>query len=378
VRQERVSPPADGRKKLRYHVIRETIRNEIQARRYGPGERLPSDAELALRFDSSRLTVIRALRELEDQGLVTRKVGSGTYVRSVTEAPVRVFGLLMPDLGDGEVFEPICQGIARAGESVHHRMLWGGVPPAAHDKEQQAEELCRYFISRRVAGVFFAPVELTENQERVNRRIACDLTAAGIPIVLIDRCISPYPERSRHDLVGIDNRRAGYRMANHLIRAGCKRVAYIYRPGSAPTVEARHAGYREALWRAGLPAENLALQCDPSDPARVQRFIKASRPDGIVCANDLTAARLMHNLLKLGLRIPEDIRMVGINDVKYASFLPVPLTTLHQPCQQLGAAALEVMLDRLKRPDAGTRDVLLDCELIVRQSCGTLGTGAAG
>jgi GntR family transcriptional regulator, arabinose operon transcriptional repressor len=59
--------------------------------------------------------------------------------------------------------------------------------------------------------------------------------------------------------------------------------------------------------------------------------------------------------------------------VKYASFLPVPLTTLHQPCQQIGNAAMAAMLDRLENPAAPTRDVLLDCELVVRQSCGTLG-----
>ena len=77
----------------------------------------------------------------------------------------------------------------------------------------------------------------------------------------------------------------------------------------------------------------------------------------------------MHEFLKLGVRIPEDIKMVGINDVKYASFLPVPLTTLRQPCQELGAAAMAVMLDRLEAPGAPARDVLLDCELIVRDSC---------
>ena len=77
----------------------------------------------------------------------------------------------------------------------------------------------------------------------------------------------------------------------------------------------------------------------------------------------------MHKLLKLGLRIPEDVRMVGINDVKYASFLPVPLTTLRQPCQDIGNAAMAAMLERLDHPNAPTRDELLDCELVVRQSC---------
>jgi|SRR5689334_9361206 len=166
---------------LRYHAIREAIRSDIEVRRFGPGERLPSDGELAERFNASRLTVIRALRELETEGLVQRKAGSGTYVRSVAAKDTHVFGILMPDLGEGEVFEPIAQGIARAGELLHHRILWGNAPASGHVKERYAEELCRYFVSRKVSGVFFAPVELTAHQEDVNRRISEALTEVGVP-----------------------------------------------------------------------------------------------------------------------------------------------------------------------------------------------------
>ena len=143
------------------------MRQDIEAGRFLPGERLPTDAELGTRFDVSRLTVIRALRELEGQGLVQRKAGSGTYVRGGGADPAAmVFGLLMPDVGDGEVFEPISRGIVRAGETLRHRLLWGNAPDSWGDKERQAEDLCRYFIERKVNGVFFAPVELTERQDR--------------------------------------------------------------------------------------------------------------------------------------------------------------------------------------------------------------------
>lgn len=364
----------NGGRRLRYQDIREQIRRDIEERRFAPGERLPSDGELAVRFSVSRLTVIRALRELEAQDLVKRKAGSGTYVRVVAETPAvstHVFGLLMPDLGDGEIFEPVARGIVRAGESLHHRLLWGNVPATSQDKEQQAEELCRYLIARKVSGVFFAPVEHTVHQEAVNQRIASELSAAGIPIVLVDRCICRYPDRSRYDLIGIDNRRAGHRMTQYLVAAGCRRIVFASRPGAAPTVDARHAGYREAMHDAGLELQpDLSLELDKDQSGELQEFVAKVGPDGLVCANDFTAAKLMHALLRLGIRIPEDMKMVGINDVKYASFLPVPLTTLRQPCQELGAAAMSMMLDRLERPDTPARDLLLDCDLIVRQSCG--------
>ena len=78
----------------------------------------------------------------------------------------------------------------------------------------------------------------------------------------------------------------------------------------------------------------------------------------------------MQALLAADVRVPGDIRIVGVDDVAYASLLPVPLTTIHQPCRAIGEAALAVMLDRLNRPESLTRDVLLNCKLVIRKSCG--------
>lgn len=77
--------------------------------------------------------------------------------------------------------------------------------------------------------------------------------------------------------------------------------------------------------------------------------------------------------LALGVRIPDGVRIVGMDDVAYANLLPVPLTTMHQPCRELGMAAMSMMLDRVSRPDMPARHVLLDCPLVVRKSCGTGG-----
>lgn len=356
----------------KYQSILEEIRRGIEAREYTPGQRLPSDKELARRFDTSRLTVIRALRELADTGMVQRAAGSGTFVKEPSAARSQTFGILMPDLEEGEVFEPISQGIASAAEATHERVLWGNPSMQDMTKEDKALQLCRYFLSRRVSGVFFSPVELSPHQSEINEQIVSELDAAGIAIILIDRCYKPFPERSRHDLVAIDNRRAGFRMTRHLLKEGASRPAFACRSGSASTVAAREAGYREALAIANGGA-NHALRFesdDMLDQGRLHEFLRTAKPDAFVCANDLTAAHLMHTLLKMGVRIPADLRMVGINDVKYARFLPVPLTTLRQPCRQIGFAAMTAMLQRLENRDMPAQDILLDCELVERNSCG--------
>jgi DNA-binding LacI/PurR family transcriptional regulator len=108
----------------------------------------------------------------------------------------------------------------------------------------------------------------------------------------------------------------------------------------------------------------------PQDQAFIRRMLDRVRPEGVICANDLAAARLMQTLPGMGIRIPEDIRIVGMDDVRYASLLPVPLTTVHQDCAGIGAVAMATMLDRLEHPELPIRDVLVPVRLVVRRSCG--------
>jgi GntR family transcriptional regulator, arabinose operon transcriptional repressor len=356
----------------KYKQIADTLRTNIADAIYAQGEKLPSDSELSKQFDTSRLTVIRALRQLELEGLVGRKAGSGTYVGAQTQVVVpHSFGLLIPDLGQGEIFGPICQGMARAGLTSNQALIWGHTSGTLDDKETQALELCNSFIVRKVSGVFFAPLELAAHQEEVNEKILTQLDDARIPTVLLDRGTRPFPEPTRHDLVGIDNWREGFRMAKYLMDLGCTRLGFALRPGSAPTVDARIAGLGEALRQidSRLSPEWI-LKGDMTDREFVHRWFTKVRPEGILCANDYTAGQLMHSLLNSGIKVPGEVRVVGFDDVKYASLLPVPLTTLRQPCIEIGVAAMKAMLARLEDPLMVPRTISLDCKIIVRDSCG--------
>jgi DNA-binding LacI/PurR family transcriptional regulator len=173
-----------------------------------------------------------------------------------------------------------------------------------------------------------------------------------------------------HDLVGIDNRRAGYRITEHLLHLGSRQIAFVAVQNAAATVEAREAGYREALYAWSSPINReFVHRLDPTELDSV-RTLMASKPEAIVCANDWTAARLMRSILELGYSIPADVRLVGIDDLDYANLLPVPLTTLRQPTREIGAAAFAAMLDRVSRPETPVRDILLQTQLVVRRSCG--------
>src|SRR6185503_9143931 len=355
----------------KYQQVYSALRRDIQSGRLAKGDRLPSEADLVRLFGASRITVGRAVRDLQAAGLVERRAGAGTFVKVPQATGGLSFGLLIPDLGETEIFEPICQGMMASPLAEEHALIWGSLHGAGQSREDDAWRLCRQYIDRRVSGVFFAPLELTAGKDDVNGQIARALDAARIPVVLLDRTVVPYPQRGHHDLVGIDNRRAGYVITEHLLRLGCRRIAFVGLAKAAATVDAREAGYREALYAWDAPVDRAFVhRFDPADTADVQAMMDTTRPDAIVCANDRTAARVMHTLLGLNIAIPGDVRLVGIDDLEYASLLPVPLTTLRQPTNQLGDTALAAMLDRVSRTDLPTRDILLHCELIVRDSCG--------
>jgi DNA-binding LacI/PurR family transcriptional regulator len=355
----------------KHEQIRHELAEAITLGHYRPGMRLPSESELVRQFGASRPTVIRALRELQQAGLIDRRVGSGSYVRAEGQPSAQSFGLLIPQLGNTEIFEPICRGMAQAQPAGHHVLLWGSGLEESMSTDAEVSRLCEQFLAKSVAGIFFAPLELTSSKDTVNRRVADLFRKANIPIVLIDRDLVPYPARSDYDLVGIDNRRAGYTIAAHLLSCGARRTVFVCRAGSAPTVDARIAGYREAMLDAGIDfAPELVCRIDPSNMSEVAALLERLRPDGILCANDFTAARLLKALTELGVKVPGQVRLAGIDDVRYASLLSVPLTTIHQPCAEMGATAIAVMQERLCCPTLPARDVLLNFHLVVRESSG--------
>jgi GntR family transcriptional regulator, arabinose operon transcriptional repressor len=356
-----------------HRVIYDTLLAEIQQGQYRSGDRLPSELELCKRFHSSRITVAKAINSLQHEGLVVRRAGSGSYVQLAAPVTSYQFGLLIPELGSTEIFEPICQGIMQSPQAKSHSLIWGHTSHKTCSKEEAALSLCRQFIEQKVSGVFFAPLEFVDEKDSINHQLVAELRQAGIPIVLLDRCYYTYPMRSNLDRVGIDNHRASFVLTQHLWNQGARRIVFVARRRSASTMVDRVSGYQFALGECGSEFPARALYGDVEDSEFLRELVEAVAPDGVVCGNDLTAAHLMRALIGMGVRVPEQIRLVSFDDVAYAKFLPVPLTTIHQNCPQIGELAMELMLDRIQHPHRPGVDLLVPFELVVRESCGPAG-----
>ncbi|MEM9166484.1 MAG: substrate-binding domain-containing protein [Planctomycetota bacterium] len=356
----------------KHRQILEILEKRIRSGAIAPGGRFPTDAELVREFGVSRPTVARAVGELERAGLVDRRRGAGTFLRSQAEPAGRTFGLLIPGLGRTEIFEPICGEIARRAQASKDSLLWGsdGTPHGSdRDDTQFAMSQCERYIDHGVSGVFFAPVEMAVAGREINERIVDRLSAAGVPLVLLDRDFVDYPDRSSFDLVGIDNRRVGWLVGLHLIERGVRRVMFVARPNSAVTIDAREDGLRAAA-AAADQVDITSVRVDPADTDRVSELIASHKPDAFVCGNDATAARLLHTLDAIGVAVPDTALVAGFDDVKYAELLRVPLTTVHQPCEEIGQIAYQTMLERLASPKMPARDVLVRCQLVPRASTG--------
>ena len=360
----------------RFRDIARQLREELSSGRYGLEGRMPSEAQLVRRFGVSRPTVARALGILANEGLVERRAGSGTFARKATHAGIshKLLALLIPGLGNTEIFQLIGGEIASLARMHDYGLVWGGSEPPPTDPEaglRQTEQLCRQFIERRVSGVFFAPYELVKDKEEANRSMAVMLREAGITVVLLDRDLTPFPARSDFDLVGINNISGGYLLAEHLLKLGCTRIHYVARPLSAPTVDARIAGVREALSRWNIPPEPGWLHIgDFEDRNFVRRLVGPARPEAYICANDHTAALLLGVLRKNNIRVPEDIRVVGFDDVKFATLVSPSLTTIQQPCREIAMTAFRAMLDRQADATLPACHLSLSPRLVIRDSCG--------
>ena len=362
----------------KHRDISRQLRAQIAAGRYAAGARLPSEPQLVKHFGVSRPTVGRALLDLQNEGLIERRAGSGTYVKGGASAQAasstRQLGLLIPGLDTTEIFQLICGELASLARVHEYSLLWGGSTHPRHDTDaslEHAEELCQQFNERKVSGVFFAPYELMPEQEQANRRLAVSLRQAGIPVVLLDRDLMPFPNRSDFDLVGLDNMAGGYLLAEHLIKLGCRRLRFVARPRSAPTVDARIAGVREALVRHRLDLDPGWLNIgDPAEAKFVRKLTAGKQADAFICANDDTAAILMRSLETAGVKVPRDARVVGFDDAKHATLVSPPLKTIHQPSRDIAVIAFRAMLERIAEPTLPARSLTLAPRLVVRESCG--------
>lgn len=361
--------------------IYQQLEQRIRSGYYSQGERLPTEINLCAELAVSRPTLSRALSRLREQGLISSTQGSGHSVTFAEQTPPAfptnhlMLGILSPRMEANEsgfLFEQIFKSIAALSQSFNFDLVWNGVMTLGTGATRQAiinkiDNVIERYDRTHVKGVFFIPVEFHPFAARINQLILSKLDRYGIGVVLLDSDVTRWPERSRWDLIGIDNVAAGMEMTRHLLGQKPRRIDFLCERFSANTVNMRMMGYRLALLEAGVPpCAAWEHEGELNDTAFVQQLLSDGVQD-IVCANDFTAMKLLAVCTQQGYRI----NVVGFDDNAYSALLGIPLTTYKQPFNDIARNAVLTMLNRLQYPRDSARHLISRGELIVRASCGT-------
>src|SRR4051812_15965331 len=319
-------------RKPRHREVFETLLGEIASGRFQPGDRLPTEAELAKTFSASRSPIARAMRDLKGRGLLHRQRGGGTHIARQDGKRIALFTPFAQSAANlgyigGQIHAHLSELASRRSHHLPPQLIGraGGGPP---DKKLAA---AKALIEQGAAGVFYYPVELPEEKAHYNQVVVDKLVAAGVAVLCVDRDIVSFPERSQLPLVTYDNRRGGYLVTDHLIKRGCKRIVFIGSPYVSSAASDRMRGYRDALEDNGLTVDRSLIQgknLEDLDAAFCQALMAECKPDAIVCKMDHYAALVGRHLMGMGLKIGQDVMLAGFDDEPFAEMLPVPLTTI--------------------------------------------------
>lgn len=360
----------------RYRQIVDDVLEMIRSGQRRPGARLPTENELMRQYEVSRTTVSRAMRDLEMQGFVIRKRGSGTYVADRSTAVERLhLALFVPWIEtvsglphvEGLIHQHVAELAGRSGSTLALHFP----PPGAATWEQRVLMTTDDLIDNGVDGVLYYPAEVPAQKMVINQQVVDRFVAADVPLVLIDRDIVARPQRSRFTRIGYDNRRGGILLTDHLINLGCRRIAFVGIPGVSTVVSNRISGYYEAHRLQGLEVDpDLVCRADESQLTAefCRQLIEQHRPDAIIGKMDRYAALIGRHLMGMGMKIGIDIKLAGFDDDPIAELLPVPLTTIRLPVQAFARAAYDAIRRCAADPSADVTQVVIDTELIVRGS----------
>ncbi|MBO6167886.1 MAG: GntR family transcriptional regulator [Kiritimatiellae bacterium] len=351
--------------------IADALRSEIENGKFDATRKLPSEHQLMRRFDVARETVRSAIKNLCERKLVEKRPGYGTFLAERASAmAAQKFAVIVPDAWH-PFYASICSGIdkgaKRNGWSVLQAAFGSG---SLCERAVKAAEFAEMFSHEHVAGAFFQPLQFLSDSEKYNRAILSSFDKANIPVVLLDSDFVPPPQRSNYDLVGVDNTHIGYTLARHMIEAGARRIVYFSNPLPAPTSIKRGYGVGMAVTEAGLKwTRDNILFADPADISAAKRFFGSKkRPDAIIAVNDIVALLLLNTLKKIGVKVPDDVLLSGVNGDAESEKADPPITTVVQPCAQIGEMAVAAMLERLARRDSPPRELYISCSITPRAS----------
>jgi LacI family transcriptional regulator len=275
------------------------------------------------------------------------------HAQSLRTGHSRTLGVVVPDLTN-PFFPALVQAIETTSRAHGYALL---VMDAGNDVVREAESLA-LMSSYRVAGVIWVPVG---DDPRV---------AWPFPIVTVDRPVAG------RDAVVADHAQGGALIARHAIALGHRRIGMLAGPRALPSAALRREGFYAAADSGLHVAWEHEVPFSSDLPAAVRARLRQPDCSLVVCANDAVAVGVLRALREAGIGVPDDVSVIGFDDVPWAEFIDPALTTVRQPVAVLGAEAVTMLVDRIAKPGAPPSYWTLEVELVVRRSAAAVGRHA--
>ncbi|MBQ9701009.1 MAG: GntR family transcriptional regulator [Lachnospiraceae bacterium] len=356
----------------KYFSLMEQLKKDIMEGRIKPGDKLPSENEMADKYDISRHTVRKALSILSNEGFIVAEHGKGTFCSGERIGRSRVgkshnIAVVTTYISD-YIFPRLIQGIDRVLTEEGYSIFLKNT-----GNSRKNEERCLADILRKdIDGLIIEP----SKSEIYCRNLAQYemLDQMGVPYVFIQ---GTYMQLKDKPNIVMDDAKGGYMVTDYLISLGHKNIAGIFKNDDTQG-KMRHKGYVKALQDAGLDYNpDLVTWFHTEDrdvkPAEAvkQMIADGMQFDAIVCYNDQIAMEVIDVLLRHGIRVPDDVSVTGYDNSFMALTSPVRLTTIAHPQDKLGEMAAELLLEKIRKvPDSESRvKRVIEPELIVGDSC---------
>lgn len=364
-----MSPPLDRESNPKYIHLSQLLATRIRAGEWANG-RLPTVREIASEYETSSFTASKALGVLQKQGLVETRERTGCFARPSGGTALETWALVLR-VSPGP-WREASEAVSRVGfDTVAAE---DGVRFARIPFESDAEGTVAAALDARAGGVVFLPSRVSDEAMREDERFLAACRAAGLPVVLIDRNLRGHGRPLEYDLVASDHADGGRACTRHLIGLGRRSIGCVVASPTSSHAD-REAGYLHAVQaaRSDGAAEPLVLSVPPGTPAGEEFGWLAERllargADGAVCYQDYVAVGLILELFRRGVRVPQDVAVVGCDDLPIGSTFSLGVTTYTYPSADIARWAARLLRSRVERPQDPPAKVLLPGRLVVRNS----------
>lgn len=351
----------------KYLQLKQELLAWLHAGRFKANEQMPSEHEIAAMFQMSRQTVRQTLGELEKEGWLYRVQGKGTFVAEpFARQPQETFtvGMMTTYISD-YIFPHIVRGAEATFRSRGYRLV---LTSTDNDKAKERENL-ELMLNEPLRGLIIEPTKSAQGNPNLNYYLS--LQVGQIPFVMINE---RYPELLCPCLK-VDDEAGGFAAANHLMELGHTAIAGFFKTDDLQGAN-RLKGFIRAFQERRLPLRPDTVTHYTTEEKEAKPFETAlallgrdDRPTAFVCYNDELAVMLLEAARRMGLRVPDDLSIVGFDDSSLATATEVKLTTIVHPKTEMGVRAAELLLAMIEGTSSGAAgDVVYKPELIVRDS----------